>query len=131
MTDKKPKIAKLTTSRTFEAAHQLRFLPATHKCSRLHGHSYEVQIELEGYLDENGMLVDYADVHGVVDALDHDFLNGIAGLESPTTEVVVDYLAEKIFALTTRLGIVRVELFEGAHRHSAVAERVRAGWSNL
>jgi len=32
---------------SFEASHRLSLLPETHKCSRLHGHHYVVEVVLE------------------------------------------------------------------------------------
>src|SRR3990172_7768391 len=36
---------------TFEAAHRLPNLPEGHKCARLHGHSYRVELVVEGPVD--------------------------------------------------------------------------------
>ena len=33
---------------TFEAAHRLTHVPDGHKCARLHGHSYRVEIHVDG-----------------------------------------------------------------------------------
>ena len=46
----------------FEAAHQLGGLPPNHPCSRLHGHSYAVELVLAGGLDARGFVVDYGDL---------------------------------------------------------------------
>src|SRR6201986_3032282 len=47
----------------FEAAHLLPHLPKSHKCRRLHGHSFKVEIVVAGECDEqNGWLMDYADI---------------------------------------------------------------------
>ncbi|MBI4799980.1 MAG: 6-carboxytetrahydropterin synthase, partial [Desulfarculus sp.] len=44
---------------SFEAAHRLPLLPAGHKCARLHGHSFGVEIAVQGPVDEQaGWLVD-------------------------------------------------------------------------
>jgi 6-pyruvoyltetrahydropterin/6-carboxytetrahydropterin synthase len=44
----------------FSAAHQLAYLPKTHKCSRLHGHNYEVTVTLHAAsLDDKGFILDY------------------------------------------------------------------------
>lgn len=81
---------------TFDAAHRLDFLPATHKCHRMHGHTYGVEIHLRGEPDENGFIVDYAEIahvwkriHNIVD---HRVLNEIDGLSKPTTEVLVEWM---------------------------------------
>ena len=46
-----------------EAAHRLPNLPSTHKCSRLHGHSFRIELHIEGPLDPKlGWVMDFADV---------------------------------------------------------------------
>ena len=60
----------------FEAAHSLPHLPYTHKCSRLHGHSYKLRVTCAGDIDpELGWVIDYADISKVVNtiitAIDH------------------------------------------------------------
>ena len=52
-------------SKTFriEAAHRLPNVPAGHKCSRLHGHSFAIAIHVSGPLDPDlGWVMDYADL---------------------------------------------------------------------
>jgi 6-pyruvoyltetrahydropterin/6-carboxytetrahydropterin synthase len=48
------------------------------KCKNIHGHSYKMIVELEGDLNENGMIMDYYDlkklVRPVVEELDHSFM---------------------------------------------------------
>ena len=47
----------------FEAAHLLPLLPETHKCRRLHGHSFQAEIVVEGPLDGKlGWVMDYAEI---------------------------------------------------------------------
>src|SRR5512143_2381835 len=47
----------------FEAAHLLPRLPETHKCRRLHGHSFQVQVVVSGECDPRlGWLMDYAEI---------------------------------------------------------------------
>jgi 6-pyruvoyltetrahydropterin/6-carboxytetrahydropterin synthase len=75
----------------FEAAHLLPRLPRTHKCRRLHGHSFKVEIAVFGDCDPRlGWLVDYADLSAafkpIWQKLDHYYLNDIPGLENPTSE---------------------------------------------
>jgi hypothetical protein len=60
---------ELSKTFRFEAAHRLPNVPADHKCYRMHGHSFAVDVVLEGELDERmGWLVDYADITAVVEA---------------------------------------------------------------
>jgi 6-pyruvoyltetrahydropterin/6-carboxytetrahydropterin synthase len=57
----------------FEAAHYLVGLPDNHKCGRLHGHSYKVEIVLVGELDNRGFVVDYGDLSSFGAYLDNTF----------------------------------------------------------
>src|SRR5205823_12449537 len=64
----------------FEAAHLLPHLPKTHKCRRLHGHSFKVEIVVSGPCDPKlGWLIDYADISEAFKPiwrkLDHFYLN--------------------------------------------------------
>lgn len=75
----------------FEAAHRLTGVPPTHKCSQMHGHSYEIQVWLKGPADpRTGFVMDYGDLSKtcapVFKQLDHSILNEISGLENPTSE---------------------------------------------
>lgn len=81
----------------FEAAHLLPCFPEGHKCRRLHGHSFRFDVIVEGEMDPaRGYLMDYGDIKRVgqplVDRLDHYYLNDIAGLENPTSEVLAVWL---------------------------------------
>ncbi len=76
---------------TFEAAHLLPHVPAGHKCGRLHGHSYRVQVHVSGEPGaETGWIMDFSEISGqfksVHERLDHRYLNDIEGLENPTSE---------------------------------------------
>lgn len=73
---------QLTKEFAFEAAHCLEGLPLSHPCGRLHGHSYRVQLVLEGYaLSAVGFLQDYRELEPVkrwIDTyLDHQCLNDL------------------------------------------------------
>jgi 6-pyruvoyltetrahydropterin/6-carboxytetrahydropterin synthase len=89
---------ELTRSYRFEAAHRLPMVPPDHKCARMHGHSFEIEVTVAGELDPRmGWLVDYADITKVVEPLlktelDHRSLNDVAGLENPTSEVLCGWL---------------------------------------
>ena len=96
----------------FEAAHRLPNVPEGHKCARLHGHSFRVEVHVRGDLDPRlGWVMDFADlkaaVKPVIAELDHYYLNEIAGLENPTSEVLARWLwARLIPALPTLTRIV-------------------------
>jgi hypothetical protein len=54
-----------------EAAHRLPNVPAGHKCARLHGHSFRIEIHVAGEPDSLlGWVMDFADVKAAFGALD-------------------------------------------------------------
>ncbi|MEV0769598.1 6-carboxytetrahydropterin synthase QueD [Nocardia salmonicida] len=82
---------------TFEAAHRLPNVPEGHKCARLHGHSYRVQVHLRGDIDpDSGWFMDFGDLKAafkpIEEQLDHYYLNDIEGLENPTSEVLARWI---------------------------------------
>jgi 6-pyruvoyltetrahydropterin/6-carboxytetrahydropterin synthase len=91
----------LAKSFTFEAAHYLPCFPDGHKCRRMHGHSFRVEIVVEGDMDPaKGYLVDYGDIKQAIspvhDALDHRCLNEVAGLENPTAELLARWIWDRL-----------------------------------
>jgi 6-pyruvoyltetrahydropterin/6-carboxytetrahydropterin synthase len=85
----------------FEAAHLLPHLPKSHKCRRLHGHSFQVEIVVEGPCDPDlGWVMDYADISEAFkpcwEKLDHHYLNNIRGLENPTSENIAVWIWNKL-----------------------------------
>lgn len=86
---------------TFEAAHLLPNVPPGHKCARLHGHSFRVEVHVSGAVgDETGWVMDFADIKAATDPvraeLDHHYLNDIKGLENPTSENVARYIWQAV-----------------------------------
>ena len=48
---------------TIEAAHHLPNVPAGHKCGRLHGHSFRIEMHVRGPIDPTmGWVIDFADI---------------------------------------------------------------------
>lgn len=85
----------------FEAAHQLPHLPENHKCRRLHGHSFKVEIAVAGECDPRlGWLMDYAEIADAFkplwEQLDHRYLNEVSGLENPTSENVAVWIWQRL-----------------------------------
>lgn len=79
-----------------EAAHWLPSVPEGHKCSRLHGHSFVIEIHVAGDLNPAGWVMDFAEVKSafqpLYDQLDHNCLNHIEGLENPTSERLAEWI---------------------------------------
>ena len=106
-------VAEIYKEFTFEAAHRLPRLPATHKCWRLHGHSFRIGIGVEGAVDDDlGWVIDFGAFKGffkpLEEALDHRYLNEIAGLENPTSENLAIWIWERLSSALPDLIYVRV-----------------------
>lgn len=100
---------------SLEAAHRLPNVPADHKCARLHGHSFQIRVSVEGPVGErSGWVMDFADLKAafrpVHDKLDHRYLNEIPGLENPTSEVLAQWIWRELEA--TLPGLSEVEVRE-------------------
>ncbi|MEE9251257.1 MAG: 6-carboxytetrahydropterin synthase QueD [Alphaproteobacteria bacterium] len=86
---------------TFEAAHRLPNLPANHKCTRLHGHSFRVEIHVEGEIKQpEDWVMDFDDIKRAFaplrGQLDHRYLNDIDGLANPTSEVIARWIWDRL-----------------------------------
>ena len=86
---------------TLECAHRLPNVPAGHKCARVHGHSFRVEIHVQGPLDPHlGWVMDFADVKAafqpLFEQLDHHYLNDVAGLENPTSEHLARWIWQRL-----------------------------------
>jgi 6-pyruvoyltetrahydropterin/6-carboxytetrahydropterin synthase len=104
---------KITQAFTFEAAHRLPNVPVTHRCFRMHGHSYRVELRLEGPVDlETGFVVDFFDVEHafkpLLEQLDHHCLNEIEGLSNPTAENIAVWIWERVKPLLPQVAAVLV-----------------------
>lgn len=94
---------------TFEAAHRLPNVPPGHKCARLHGHSYRVEVHVAGPVGgDTGWVMDFGDLadacRPVRDRLDHYYLNDIPGLENPTSEVLARWMWERLAPAVSAAG---------------------------
>jgi len=92
---------KITQAFSFEAAHFLPNVAPTHRCRAMHGHSYRVELKLEGPVDPTtGFVVDFFAIEQAFQPLfvklDHHCLNDIAGLENPTAENIAVWIYERI-----------------------------------
>ena len=86
---------------TIEAAHRLPNVPPGHKCSRVHGHSFRIEVHCRGpLLEHEGWVADFADVKAafqpIFDQIDHHYLNDIQGLENPTSENLARWVFHKL-----------------------------------
>jgi|SRR3712207_6403765 len=86
---------------TIEAAHRLPNVPEGHKCSRLHGHSFRLEVYVVGEAEEpSGWVLDYGDIKSafqpLFDQLDHQYLNEVEGLTNPTSENLARWVWERL-----------------------------------
>lgn len=105
---------ELTKAYTFEAAHRLPAVPPDHKCFRMHGHSYRVEVTVKGAVGETtGWLIDFGEITAFVEPLirqelDHRTLNDVPGLENPTAELLCRWLWQRIHARFEGLSAITV-----------------------
>ena len=86
---------------TLEAAHRLPNVPPGHKCARLHGHSFRVELHVSGTPDaHSGWIMDFADIktafRPLYEQLDHHYLNDIDGLDNPTSERLAQWIWQRL-----------------------------------
>jgi 6-pyruvoyl tetrahydropterin synthase/QueD family protein len=108
-------MAELFKEFTFEAAHRLPFVPTDHKCHRLHGHSFKVEVHVSGEVDpRTGWIIDFSEIKSAFmplhAQLDHNYLNEIPGLENPTSENLAVWIWERLEL--TLSGLCRVMVRE-------------------
>lgn len=93
--------ARIIKEFTFEAAQTLPTLPEGHKCRMMHGHSFRVEITVEGEVDPViGWVYDHSRISRAMQPLlaqlDHSYVNDIPGLEVPTIENMCAWLWRKL-----------------------------------
>lgn len=113
---------------SIDCAHFLPNVPVGHKCGKMHGHRYDIRVEIAGKPgSETGWIMDYADVKAAYDPvvmeLDHQCLNEIPGLENPTCENIAMYLVGAQGRLLRVDGGARLESVEVRE-----TGRAGAGW---
>lgn len=98
---------------TIEAAHRLPNVPPGHKCARLHGHSFRIDLHVSGDPGAvSGWVMDFADIKAAFQPLyaqlDHHYLNEVEGLDNPTSERLAIWIWERLKPALPLLGAVVV-----------------------
>lgn len=93
---------------SFSAAHAI---PGHSKCGKVHGHNFEVSVEVSGEL-RNGMVVDFFELkkklREVLEKLDHSLLNET--IDNPTSENIAIFVFSELRG--KGLNVVRVRVAE-------------------
>jgi 6-pyruvoyltetrahydropterin/6-carboxytetrahydropterin synthase len=88
-------ITSITRAYTVQAAHQLQGLKAGHKCGRMHGHNYRIEVTVTGPVSDLGFVIDAEDIDRMVGSeimalLDHRTLNDV--IPQPTAENIAAWV---------------------------------------
>jgi 6-pyruvoyltetrahydropterin/6-carboxytetrahydropterin synthase len=96
----------------FEAAHQLPQVAPGHPCGRMHGHGFDVILHADQSLcesDEVSGLDLLTDVwQPLHDILDGSCLNHLPGLDNPTSEVLAQWIWQRLKPCLPRLSRVTI-----------------------
>ena len=93
---------------TFDSAH---FLPKYYgKCEKMHGHTYRLQVVVDGKIGENGLVIDFTILKKIVkkqiiDKLDHCVINEI--IEVSSCENMIKWIWDELVDLKT---LIQAEL---------------------
>ncbi len=87
----------VTKEFTFDSAHFLTNYYG--KCERVHGHTFRLQVTVEGKVQSNGLVIDFVVLKRIVkkhvlDKLDHHLLNDV--VENPSAERVIVWIWDRL-----------------------------------
>lgn len=110
---------KLGLTSEFDAAHSLPGYEG--KCARVHGHTYKIEIVVDGTVDEkSGFVIDFFCLKKILSSsledLDHRYLNDI--MQNPTAEKIAEHVSSRLKANLEGLPakLVSVKLWEGKNK---------------
>jgi len=105
----------------FDAAH---FLPDYRgKCESLHGHTYKLEVTIDGPVKKDGMVMDFTKLKDVVESevlerLDHQGLNKL--FKNPTAERITEWIWKR---LEKKLSLSSIRLWEGEGKWVELSKR--------
>jgi 6-pyruvoyltetrahydropterin/6-carboxytetrahydropterin synthase len=86
---------RLGVTEYFDSAH---YLPGHQKCGQTHGHTYTVELIVEGEKRDTGMVVDFYDLKSILKKVlteyDHRLINEI--VEYPSVENISESIYQKL-----------------------------------
>lgn len=115
---------KLGLIEEFDAAHSLPGYEG--KCANLHGHTYRVEMVIEGPVGEDGFVMDFYRLKNILKAvlqdLDHRCLNDL--LPNPTAENIAEMISKSLKRdlEKTSLHLVSLKLWEGKNKWVLIEE---------
>lgn len=119
---------RIGISMEFDAAHHLPMHEG--RCSRIHGHTYRVEVVLHGDPGDDGMIIDFyvlkKIVGRVIDELDHSDLNSV--LQNPTAEMIASHIRRRLgeeldlAGASGKVSLISVRLWEGRDKWVMVDE---------
>ena len=94
-----------------------RFLPnlkASHICSNLHGHTYNIKVSVKGDVDSaSGFVIDVFEIDKyfkkVHKEIDHKLLNEIEGLGNPTSENICIFVWNRLIQYISNLHEIEIK----------------------
>ncbi len=108
---------RIGVSEKFSAAHSI---PGHEKCGKIHGHNFKVEIEIEGNIRENGMVMDFFDLKKhlkeTLKDFDHRLLNEI--IEIPTSENICLEIMKRL--QEKGIEVVRVRVYENEDKWAEI-----------
>lgn len=93
----------------FDAAHKL--LDYDGACASLHGHRWEIEVEMKAFELKNDMVVDFKELKKAIDYFDHSYLNDKVKY-NPTAENIAKDLWEKLVGYTNYPKDLKVTVYE-------------------
>ena len=102
-------LATITRRYSMECAHYLPKVHKNHKCSRMHGHNFKVDVTIKGPINENsGWVMDFQKLDDIFAGqvhyfCDHRLLNEIDGLDNPTSENIARWIWVRLWETAGQL----------------------------
>jgi len=109
---------KLGLITEFDAAHSLPGYQG--KCANMHGHTYQVEMVVEGPVGQDGFVMDFYRLKKILVAalqeLDHSCLNEL--LSNPTAERIAEWICHRLNRelVGSPIRLVSLKLWEGKNK---------------
>jgi len=108
----------------FEAAHKLPDVECYGACRNMHGHTYKLTIEIEGFINEFGWVINFKEFKNlindrVINILDHQYLNDIVPIS--TAENLILWIEQQIKnEIETFAKLKSITLYETSNSYAKV-----------